>query len=36
MENINEVMKLHMRARKEVGDPIPIETAVEDVESAVL
>ncbi len=32
MENIKEVIKLHIEARKEVGDPIPIETAVEEVE----
>ena len=32
MENIKEVIKLHIEARKGVGDPIPIETAVEEVE----
>ena len=32
MENIKEVIKLHIEARKELGEPIPIETAVEEIE----
>jgi len=32
MENIKELIKAHIEARKEVGDPIPLETAIEEVE----
>lgn len=32
MRNIKDAIKLHVDARKELGEPIPIETAVEEVE----
>ena len=32
LENLNEAIQLHIEARQEIGDPIPIEVAVERVE----
>ncbi|MBI2816066.1 MAG: type II toxin-antitoxin system HicB family antitoxin [Acidobacteria bacterium] len=35
LENIREVIQLHIEARQSVGDPIPIEVAVDRVEVTV-
>ncbi len=32
MKNIREAIELHIEARKEVGEEIPIEMAIEEVE----
>jgi len=31
LENIKDAIKLHIEARKEVGEPIPIEVAIDEV-----
>ena len=35
LKNIREVIQLHIEARQSVGDPIPIEVAVDRVEVTV-
>jgi len=32
VENLKDAIHLHIEARHEVGEPIPIETAVDEVE----
>jgi len=32
LENIKDAIGLHIQARKELDEPIPIETAIEEVE----
>jgi len=32
VENLKDAIRLHIEARREVGEPIPIETAVDGVE----
>ncbi|MEW5760907.1 MAG: type II toxin-antitoxin system HicB family antitoxin [Candidatus Thermoplasmatota archaeon] len=32
MKNIKDAIKLHIEARKKLGEPIPIEQAIEEVE----
>jgi len=32
VENIRDAIRLHIEARREVGEPIPIETAIDKVE----
>ena len=32
VENLKDAIRLHIEARREVGEPIPIETAVDEVE----
>ena len=31
MENIKDAIKLHIEARKELGEPIPMEVAIDEV-----
>ncbi len=31
LENIKDAIKLHIAARKELGEPIPIEVAIDEV-----
>jgi len=31
LENVKDAIKLHIEARKEVGEPIPIEVAIDEV-----
>ena len=31
MENIKDAIKLHIEARKELGEPIPVEVAIDEV-----
>jgi len=35
MENIKDAIKLHIEARKILGEPIPIEVLVDEVEVSV-
>ncbi|MBI3949350.1 MAG: type II toxin-antitoxin system HicB family antitoxin [Acidobacteria bacterium] len=35
LENIKDAIRLHIEARHSVGEPIPIETVVEEVEVSV-
>lgn len=32
LENIKDAIKLHIQARKDLGEPVPIETTIEEVE----
>ena len=32
MGNVRDAIRLHIEARREVGEPIPIETAIDKVE----
>ena len=31
MENIKDAIKLHLEARRELGEPIPLEVAIDEV-----
>jgi predicted RNase H-like HicB family nuclease len=31
VENLKDAIRLHIEARREVGEPIPIETAIDEV-----
>ncbi len=31
MENVKDAIKLHIEARKELGEPIPMEVAIDEV-----
>ena len=31
LENIKDAIKLHLEARKELGEPVPIEVAIDEV-----
>ena len=35
VENINDAIRLHIEARKSVGEPIPIEVLLDEVEVSV-
>ena len=35
IENVTDAIKLHIDSRLEVGDPVPIEVAIEEVEVSV-
>lgn len=35
IENIKDAIKLHIDARKQVGDPVPIEKAIDEVTVSV-
>jgi len=35
IENIKDCIKLHLEARKSVGEPLPIEVIVDEVEISV-
>jgi len=32
LENIKDVIKLHIEARRDLGEPIPIEVAIDEVQ----
>jgi len=32
LENIKDAINLHIAARRDLGEPVPIETAIEEVE----
>jgi len=35
VENINDAIRLHIEARKSIGEPIPIEVLLDEVEVSV-
>ncbi len=35
VENINDAIRLHIEARKAIGEPIPIEVLIDEVEVSV-
>jgi predicted RNase H-like HicB family nuclease len=35
LDNIKDAIRLHLEARQSVGEPIPIETVLEEVEVSV-
>ena len=35
LENVRDAIRLHIEARKEIGDPIPIEVLIDEVEVSV-
>lgn len=32
VENLRDAIRLHIEARREVGEPVPIETVIDEVE----
>ena len=32
LENVKEAIRLHLEARKELGEPVPIEVAIDQVQ----
>ena len=32
LENVKDAIRLHLEARKELGEPVPIEVAIEEVQ----
>ena len=35
LENVKDAIRLHIEARKEIGEPIPIEVLIDEVEVSV-
>ncbi len=35
LENIKDAIKLHIEARRQLGEPVPIESAIEEVKVVV-